>query len=470
MGLLVSLGSLLLLLGSGFGWLDPPRMHNPTLTTVTVAAVPAQACEIQVQWGAGLGGPVTTVRADALYQYVVPGLAPGRVTDTTVFARPIGATEWVDSTPLSLRTLKPASQSVRFGIAADTHAWALYSQLHGGVGGLGPFGKLNAAIHNLTGDGDLDFTVVLTDSAMTDCPGVCAALSTAAGDASDEGIDSLEDALARYRMVWGVELLGRVAAAHPVFVLNGDHEGESGYEDADTKAWSSAARQATLPTIGAGILRGPPGTLAFAFETGPVLIVALDLHSLSDRPPTAPEQWHLGAAQHEWLGAVLGASRKPWKIVMAEHLVGGISDPATEHWKGRGGITATDDGTPTGTFLGEQALVHATMLAAGADLFVSAHDHVVAWGSKDGIAYLIAGRAGGVGNPWIDDTWYREAMDYDGDGIPEFASNTTGTTKPGHVVIEADAQHMTIDYVNASTTLSQNGKTILEFTLDHDGR
>lgn len=450
-----------------FGWINSPRMHNPKLTEVVVAAIPEADCEIQIECDSGLESPVLVARGGELFQYTVIGLDSGCVVSATVRARPLNTEGWLDESTLELRTLKPAGMPVRFGIAADTHAWALYSRWVNGLDALDKYGTMQAAIDNLANDRELDFVMAMTDSAMTQCGSGCAPVGMPGGSTSESSVTSISDARFRYRAVWSELMLGRIAAAVPVFVMNGDHEGEAGYQGTQTNSWSSSARLATIPPFAGMVIPGPPETLAYAIESGPLLLVALDVHTHTERFPTSPDHWHLGAEQHIWLAEVLGSSRKPWKIVMAEHLVGGLGDPQGAIWKGRGGITATDDGTPTGSFLGEQALVHATMLATGGDVFLSAHDHVVAWGLKDGVGYLIAGRAGGVSNPWTAAPWYSSAMDYDDDGVPEYESGITGTKLPGCLIIEADDTSLQITYRRASTDNAHNNEPVLEFALTH---
>lgn len=448
-----------------FSWINAPRMHNPTATSVLVAAIPAQHAELQITWGHGQSSPVQVVRAGALYTYEVSGLTPGRVTTARVTARALGASSWEQHSQLKLRTLPPADGPVRFALMADTHAWALYSRpLH--LGPVSPLEEMEAVLENVRSDSELDFGIVLTDSAMTNCAGGCKAKLTPLGPAAAGDAADLADALVRYRTVWGSEILGNVARELPLLTANGDHEGEQGWFPQDEALMSLTARERTLPPLSQGYIAGPPDTLAYAFEAGPTLIVVLDVHSATVRAPLVPEQWHLGHAQHEWLYDVLAGSGRRWKIVMAEHLLGGVSDPALPIWKARGSIKSTDDGTPTGTFVGEQALVHQAMLATGADMFVGAQDHVVAWGLKDGIAYLTAGRAGGIGFPWTNKPFYRQAMDFDGDGVPEYETGVTGTRAPGHVVIDADEDRLTVEYVRGSVTSQANNQVILSFELE----
>jgi hypothetical protein len=464
MSVLVLLLSLALPGDGGFAWINAPRMHNPTEGALVVAAIPEQDAEIQASW-AGRTSPIQTVRAGTLCTFVLDGLTPGRETSARISARAPGGDAWELHEPLVLRPLPSRYEPVRFAIAADTHVWALFTKDQVTVPAPdSPYKLFKQVRANLLADTDLDFGVVLGDFAMTQCGG-CVAYHAPFGSATDGPVVDLEDALVRYRMTWGDKMLGKLAAELPMITLNGDHEGEIPWADPAVVGSSLGARQQTLPAFDQGYLPGPPGTLAYAFEAGPVLVVAVDVHSLSERNPTVPEHWHLGQAQHEWLAEVLGASRRPWKVVMAEHLVGGVSDPDKDHWKGRGSVTATDDGTADGTFLGEQALLHQTLVSTGADLFITGHDHVVSWAEKDGVSYLIAGRAGGVGHSWADKPWYREAMDLDGDGVPVYETEGLGTREPGHVEISADSDSLRVRYLRASIQGSLNGDVLLDQEL-----
>jgi hypothetical protein len=449
--------------GGELDWINAPRMHNPTVDAVLVACIPEQDAEIQAFW-AGRQSPLQLVRAGELCLLELDGLQPGRRTPARISARAPGADAWELHESLELRTLPPRREAVRFAVMADTHAWALHSKTSVLGGPIVGFKEFKSCLKNIAGDDDLDFGVVFTDFAMTQC-GSCLGIPTSVGPTTAGSVETLNEALVRYRMTWGQKMLGSLGAALPLVTMNGDHEGELPFLADETGTVSRMARVRTLPPYQQGYLAGPPGTLAYAFEAGPVLLVSLDLHSLSVRAPIAPEHWRLGQAQHEWLAEVLGSSRRPWKIVMAEHLVGGLTDPTFEHWKGRGSITATDDGTPEGTFLGEQALVHQTLVSTGADLFITGHDHVVSWAEKDGVAYLIAGRAGGVGHPWADLDWYREAMDLDGDGVPVYETEGRGTRESGHVEISADLTSLRVRYLQASLQESLNGNVLLDLEL-----
>ena len=89
-------------------------------------------------------------------------------------------------------------------------------------------------------------------------------------------------------------------------------------------------------------------------------------------------------------------------------------------------------------------------------------------GRGEGVWYMTAGRASGVGVPWSDKSWFEELMDYDGDGVPEYQTQVTGTRRPGYLRITADGTRcLQIDYVRTSlNNPALNGTTLLSFTIE----
>ena len=451
-------------------WMNAPRLHYPTQSSVTLAMIPREDGQVWIEYGPGgqpgLATSPTTLRRGQLYSVELGGLSPGTECGAVVWSRRKDDDPWLASPVRRFRTLRPAQpgQVVRVAIAADTHAWSLHSRHVAGVTLGDGWPDLQAALHNVVASG-VDFFVALTDTAMTKCGGCAPVVVPGLGQTSAGSAGSVEDALVRNRVTWGPDLLGRVAEVVPALLVLGDHDGEAGYENPELSAWSRDARQATVPAVPGGYMAGPTGTLSYALESGPLLLVALDINATTLRDPAAPEQWHVGTEQLAWLEAVLASSDRPWKVVMAEHLLGGLSDPTAPHWKGRGGITSTTDGSTMAPFVGEQLVLQELFLQNGVDLYLSAQDHLVSWGVKDGIAYCISGRAGGVPNTWSTESWYADAMDYDGDGIPEYNSGVTGTKKPGHFELTADDAKLRLEYVRASTNPGANGNVILSFEL-----
>jgi hypothetical protein len=225
----------------------------------------------------------------------------------------------------------------------------------------------------------------------------------------------------------------------------------------------------------------------FTFTSGAARFVILDVMAGTPAIPLTADDWTLGAAQLAWLEAVLKHNDSPWTLVFIEHLVGGVAGlegrpfifkhgPKGDYHYGRGGIRGTSDGTPEGTFLGEQARIQELMSLYGVNLFFHAHDHVAtvaekreADGRGSGVYYAMAGQASGSseGPGWVDNIWFEEAMDYDGNGEADYYSNFNGTRHPGFYRItirgreRIDVHFMRSDVVET--------RTAFEFSLFPDG-
>jgi hypothetical protein len=95
----------------------------------------------------------------------------------------------------------------------------------------------------------------------------------------------------------------------------------------------------------------------------------------------------------------------PVKFVSAHSLLCVIDVSKNCYWYARGGVRATDDGTASGTFVGDQATLQATMVAAAtrAQAFVYGHDHFTVAAEKltsglgTGVHFIVAAKP--HGNP-----------------------------------------------------------------------
>ena len=476
--------SLLLLAASGFTpcvgqqplFHVEELVHHPTQDGAVLALVPAQPLHLVVAWGSderlGFQTPLIVAQPDRLLEIPLSTPNPGREIVYRVFVRASNGPRPLHRVP----TLPPRGTPFSFGVAADTHAYAVWSK---GVCGNSspPLLQLKKTLQNIRNDDALRFLVLGTDIAMTKC-GSCVACQVDGEAVSSKTISSFNDALLRWRRVLQTDLLGAVGADLPLLTVLGDHEAEQGWAPQDERVWSERARRLHVPLANETYSGGPAGRY-YAVEAGDLLLVVLDVHRQTNVQPSTPDAWTLGRAQRAWLEQTLAGSSATFKLVTAEHLVGGLFDPSVAVQKGRGGITATDDGTPTGTFVGEQAELHELFVAHGVQVFLSYQDHVSAWGEKpgpdgqgDGVTYVMGGRASGVSPPAAGLAWYQEAMDYDGDGTPEFDTNVTGSRKVGYfrVTVEPDTR-LLFEYVQTVTTLGggANGTVLYSFAVDLDG-
>jgi len=445
--------------GVEIDFLNAELLHLPRADGVLLTLVPAEPVELQVEYGLFPAKtrltPISIGRAGELAIIDLDGLRPGTRYQYQVSVRRPGDAFWTARELHGFRTLAMPGQPLRFAVAADTHAWAVYSKFAPVVGGPTlAFHYLRSAVDRLelVAD-DLDFLVLGTDVAMIECGG-CLPKQASVGFVSGGSANDLADAKLRYEWVFGEELLGAVGSDLPLILGLGDHDGELGW-DPELYQIAADARRSYLPD---------PGEW-FSWRSGDVLFVMLNVSAATGIPPAAPEDWTLGTDQLMWLARTLATSDAPLKIVMAEHLMGGHSGPDTPNWKARGGLRATDTGLPDGDFLGEQRLLHDLFVQHDVNVFLSFHDHVVVHGVKDGVTYLIGGRASGVGNKWTDKQWYRDAMDYDLDGVPEFETDITGTVQPGIFEVTVSDGVARFDYVLASPDPLVDGSVLLSYEV-----
>lgn len=451
-------------------------LMHPRHDGVALGVVPAEPAEMYVRYGpadATSGTPLVSVAGGECAEFDLGGLAPGSEASYRLFARRPGEDVFRPRPPGSFRTLPAPGGRVRVAMLADTHAYAQWTQASP-VPGDG-FDVLQGTLANVVADAGLDFAVLGGDYAMTDCGAGC--YSKPGGGSGS--VATLQQAMYRYRKTFSPGLLGPLGARLPFVALLGNHEGEAGFEDLAVQCqdadpvltYSRLAREQTLPHAPYGDDRAGG---YFSFEAGDALFVVLDVMRHNARTPMSADDWSLGPRQLAWFERTLRQSPRAWKIVFAEHLVGGVTGPVNCYWYGRGGLKATRDGTVEGTFLGEQALVHEIMKTYGVRLFLSCHDHVVAYGEKrdaagrgEGVRYMTAGRASGVGLDWSFEPWFEELMDYDGDGVPEYETQVTGTRAPGYVRLTIDGtRSLLVEYVR--TVLDdpvKNGTTLLSFTI-----
>jgi hypothetical protein len=452
-------------------------VHHPTSQGAVLALVPARQLHVVVAWGPSqpleYQTPVLLAHEGHLLRVPLTCPEPGGEIFYRVYVREDPELRALHS----VETLPAPGTPFSFGVAADTHTWAVWSK--GTCGGSPPqLQQLQQTLENIAADDALRFLLLGTDIAMTKC-GSCASCQVDGVPVSSGTIDTFLDAQLRWRRVLQTDLLGSVGSDLPLLMALGDHDGEQGWLTNSIPLWSEEARRNHVP-VASGVYSGGPAGGYYAVEAGDLLLVVLDIQRHTLSKPVSPDEWTLGPTQRLWLERTLAESSADFKIVTAEHLLGGLFDPSVTTQKGRGGITATDDGTPTGTFLGEQAELHELFMAHGVQLFLSFQDHVSAWGEKlgpdgtgQGVTYLIGGRASGVAPPATSLDWYIDAMDYDGDGVPEYATDVTGTTRVGYfrVTVEPGVR-LLLEYVLTVTTLGSgsNGDVLFSFAIDRDGQ
>lgn len=222
-----------------------------------------------------------------------------------------------------------------------------------------------------------------------------------------------EETEARYQLQKQyLDTLGSI----PLFLVNGNHDGEQGWNTSQMSVWSKQLREQYFPN--------PLSTLNddqqkeqgnyYAFQYGSILFVVLDPYSFTTiKRRSDDDGWNttLGNEQYEWLMNTLASSTAQYKFVFIHNLVGGLGKD------GRGGMEASpyfewggenSDGTDgfQENRAGWQMPIHDLLVKYGVKAVFHGHDHFYAKQKKDGIIYQMAPQPGTPGNSVMDASKY----------------------------------------------------------------
>lgn len=221
-----------------------------------------------------------------------------------------------------------------------------------------------------------------------------------------------EDAAAMYRAqrYW----LGLVGRHAPVFLVLGNHDGESpgrGRDGDAMRAWSHAWRTRHFPNpvpdaFYTGNAQRHP-TLGwvqdyYAWTWGDALFVVLDPFWYSARPGRGVDDgWArtLGRDQYEWLRRVLAGDRSRHAFVFIHHLVGGLGKDArggaeASRWLEWGGEDPEGGPGFAGRRKGWEAPIHDLLRRRPGVVVFHGHDHFFARQERDGVIYQMVPQPG----------------------------------------------------------------------------
>jgi predicted phosphodiesterase len=392
----------------------PPLLGRPTSTSMSVNLVAADADLIgRIRYRAQAAGAADAWRQTAevaLTPYTpvhidLTGLKPGAAYDYQVHARRKSA-EQFESVQTSRFTTRPAGAAAfSFALATDAHLTPFHQDR------LDIFARASASIR-ARGPA---FLALLGDNIQT--------FGTHGGPMTEERFGPALYAILRRG-------LGETAPSIPVFVLNGNWEGENGWHPENQRQWAIQARKAFIPnprpdTYPQG---GGMDQDYYGFTWGDALFIVLNVtgyttidHAHSGGIGQA-DDWTLGETQRNWLHDRLKRSREKWKFILIHHTVGGNAGDDVNSRYGRGGGRAAH--------VGEQAVIHGWMKQYGVQALFYGHDHVFTDQVVDGIHYICAGS---VGAPW------------------KFGQNETGYdrfwTPSGYTWVEVTPEKMTVAFI-----------------------
>jgi hypothetical protein len=420
----------------------PELLARPTDRSITVHVVPSRAVELYYEFGTAPG--VYTGRTDmqsGTAATPVVTVLPALTANTRYYyrlrhRRP-GETAFATRDEHTFFTQRPRGATFTFTVQADSHLddrsdYAVYTSTQNNIARDRP-----------------DFHLDLGDTFMCD-KHMGAFISTVAPAMDAATVDA--------RYAFDRANFARIAHSVPLFLVNGNHEGESGWQLNGTPnnvaVWATLSRKRYFPNPEADSFYASTTDLEpfvgtrqafYAFEWGDALFVTLDpFWYTRTRNGTDRWRWTLGEAQYRWLRRVLEGSTARYKFVFLHHLLGGINAEA------RGGVEAAPffewgglnedrtDGFATRR-PGWGAPIHQVLRDTRVTAVFHGHDHVYVRQELDGIVYQE------VPQP--------SASNFtNGATIATEGGYATGVVRSssGHLRVVVSPANVTVDYVRAT--------------------
>lgn len=244
--------------------------------------------------------------------------------------------------------------------------------------------------------------------------------------------------------------LGLVGKSAPVYLVQGNHDGELGWLTASIQPWAAMMRGTYFPQPAANSFYNSALTPRnyFAWTWGDATFIVLDPYGFTTNKPTnagSAWAWTLGKEQYDWLVSVLQKNSAPYTFVFLHNLVGG------QGFEGRGGSEASvyyewgganADGTAgfAAQRPGWSKPIHDLLVQYKVTAMFHGHDHLYVHQDRDGIAYQE------VPQP----SFGREANTTSAAGY----GYLSGTLLPssGHVRVTVTPSKATVEYVRSRLT------------------
>jgi hypothetical protein len=379
-----------------------PILSRPTAQSILATTLPRQTVSVFCEWG--ITGTALTSRSDTLAGTAgVPLSFPlnGLIADTRyeyrMRWRTVGADTFVAGPRHMFRTQRAPGKAFTFTLEADPH----------------PYDKKGC--HNLW---QRSF-----DNQRLDSADLFIDLGDTFGD-DHEPFTITENEIRQLRLDC-LPFFASLCHSSPLFLCEGNHEGENGYyllqtPPSNLAVFATRWRKYYYPnpvpdgfysgnTESEGSGLGQPENY-YAWQWGDALFVILDVYryyTTSEKPSSW--DWTIGRTQYDWLKATLEGSKARFKFVFAHHTRG----------QGRGGVTTArgfewggyDADGVTWSFPrkrpGWAMPIHQLMAANGVQIFFQGHDHLYAKEELDGVVYQEV--------PMPSDSTYRIGVTDNGD-------------------------------------------------------
>jgi 3',5'-cyclic AMP phosphodiesterase CpdA len=192
----------------------------------------------------------------------------------------------------------------------------------------------------------------------------------------------------------------------PLYLVPGNHDGESGW-NGQLAQWAKAARlRQFLPYTQAGNYSAGTTGSFYSFTKGNALFIVLDPYTFTkEQIGKSGNGWTstLGEEQYRWLEQTLQSSDATWKFVFIHHLVGGIGKDqrggaeAAQYFEW-GGLSADGADQFDLQRTGWGKPIRELLTANGVNAVFHGHDHFYAHQEDGGIVYQLVPQPATAGN------------------------------------------------------------------------
>lgn len=425
-------------------------LGRPTDTSITLSTLSTQALEVSVELGRNPGDyisrtPVRTSPADIPLETVLSGLEPNTRYYYRTLSRTPGTSTFFAGVEHTFMTQRPPGQAFVFTLQADSH-----------LDNNSDLSLYQITLNNALND-QPDFHIDLGDTFM--CEKFSEPFTADVVPASD--YDTVDE-----RYVYERGNFGLLAHSVSLFLVNGNHEGETGWLLDDTveniPVWATTARQTYyLNPTPDGFFSGDPteypyvGERAsyYAWEWGDALFIALDPYWNTETNPKKAGGWGwtLGQSQYEWLRTTLETSPARFKFLFIHHLLGGVDEQARGgaeaapyyEW---GGLNADDTWGFDTQRPGWGKPIHTLLVENGVNVVFHGHDHVYVQQLLDGVVYQET--------PQPSCPNYNNATT-----LAQEGGYTSGVVfgSSGHLRVSVTSAHAIVDYVRAYRPQDEKG-------------
>ena len=375
------------------------------------------------------------------------GLSPNTECLYRLRYRPVGGSEFLATAEQSFRTQRALGSTFSFAVEADPHI---------DVDGKMVPDLFRAELASVKA-ADPDFLIDLGDTFLGD------------------KLSATDYATVEAQYVSVRDYFGLIGPSVPLFLANGNHEGESGWlldgTGNNLAVWAETARTTYYPNpFPDGFYTGDsardpfvgPRESYYAWQWGDALFVVLDPYWYTTvNPKQSGDLWDytLGEAQYRWLATTLRASTAKYKFVFSHHILGdvrgGVEWAGLYEWGGSG---------KNGNYQFEQMRpgwdlpIHQLLVETGVTIFFQGHDHFFVRQDQDGVVYQEVPQpatAGGDPQNMAHEYAYKSGVIL---------------ASPGHLEVTVSPTQVRVDYVYSSTGAGDssghaNGEVVYSYAV-----